>query len=65
MEGQVSQTQSLQEGDLVLGRTFGYDKLKPDWEGPFTVVDDESKGTKLCNHYEPKLLQLFRCQIEN
>ena len=34
MEGQVSKTQSLQEGDLVLGRTFGYDKLKPDWEGP-------------------------------
>ena len=34
MEGQVSETQSLQEGDLVLGRTFGYDKLKPNWEGP-------------------------------
>ena len=35
---------ALKRGDLVLQWTFDKGKLKPNWEGSFIVVDDESKG---------------------
>ena len=35
---------AFSKGDLILRRTFDEVKLKPNWEGPFVIADDGSKG---------------------
>ena len=42
---------TFKKGDLVLRRTFDERKLKPNWEGPFIILDDESKGP--CRLHSP------------
>ena len=40
----IIKPKAFNKGDLVLRRTFEDRKLKPNWEGPFIIVDDGSKG---------------------
>ena len=40
----IIKPKSFTKGDLVLRSTFKEGKLKPNWEGPFIIVDDRSKG---------------------
>ena len=36
---------AFKKGDVVLRQTFKDGKLKQNWEGPFIIVDEGSKGT--------------------
>ena len=48
---------AFRKGDLILRRTFEEGKLKPNWEGPFIIVDDGCKGAyriqSSCGKTEP------------
>ena len=34
----------FKRGGLVLRRTFDEGKFNPNWEGPFTIINEGSKG---------------------
>ena len=34
----------FKKSDLIFHHTFDEGKRKPNWEGPFVILDDESKG---------------------
>ena len=40
----IIKLRAFNKGDLILQHTFKEGKLKPNWEGPFIIADDGSKG---------------------
>ena len=38
-------TRAFKKGDLILDRTFDEGMIKPNWEGPFLILDDGLKGS--------------------
>ena len=56
----IIKCRSFNKGDLVLRRTFKEGKLKPKWEDPFIVADDESKGVYIVGlHYHEMFVSFF------
>ena len=40
----IIKQKAFSKGNLVFQRTFKEGKLKPNWDGPFIIADDGSKG---------------------
>ena len=58
----IIKPKAFKTGDLVLRCTFEEGKLKPNWDGPFIIADDRSKGAyriqSQCGKMEARSLEL-------